>query len=210
MKSFSYKASMAAFTFIVAGNAMAASIVGGPGVASPTNTVTFSEVVLPSGTALTNQYGSLGINFTGLYYDPCPSCVTTLPTGAKPDAGNFITFDGGSPSVSFNFAGAATAFSFSFASDGAIYTLGAYLSNSVVESFSFAGSNWQTYGFTGSLFDEVRLTYAVTPFVSEFLVDDLKWTATTAPIPEPEVYAMLLAGLGLLGAAKRRRAICAA
>ena len=27
----------------------------------------------------------------------------------------------------------------------------------------------------------------------------------TAPVPEPETYAMLLAGLGLLGLAKRRR-----
>ena len=34
-------------------------------------------------------------------------------------------------------------------------------------------------------------------------VDDLKIVST--PVPEPETYAMLLAGLGLIGAVARRR-----
>lgn len=33
----------------------------------------------------------------------------------------------------------------------------------------------------------------------------LQYTATTVPVPEPETYAMFLAGLGLIGAAARRR-----
>lgn len=33
----------------------------------------------------------------------------------------------------------------------------------------------------------------------------LQYTAVTAPVPEPETYAMLLAGLGLMGAVARRR-----
>lgn len=33
----------------------------------------------------------------------------------------------------------------------------------------------------------------------------LQYTAVTAPVPEPESYAMLLAGLGLIGAAVKRR-----
>lgn len=33
----------------------------------------------------------------------------------------------------------------------------------------------------------------------------LQYTAITAPVPEPETYAMLLAGLGLMGAVARRR-----
>jgi hypothetical protein len=35
--------------------------------------------------------------------------------------------------------------------------------------------------------------------------DDLSATPSTAPIPEPETYAMMLGGLGLLGAVARRR-----
>lgn len=38
------------------------------------------------------------------------------------------------------------------------------------------------------------------------LVDDLQFTLTTAPVPEPETWALLLAGLGLVGAIARRRA----
>ena len=34
---------------------------------------------------------------------------------------------------------------------------------------------------------------------------DVAWTTTTAPVPEPETYAMLLAGLGIIGAVARRR-----
>ena len=37
------------------------------------------------------------------------------------------------------------------------------------------------------------------------LVDDLQFTLTTAPVPEPETYALMLTGLGLVGAIARRR-----
>lgn len=33
------------------------------------------------------------------------------------------------------------------------------------------------------------------------------WTITPAPVPEPEIYALMLAGLGLVGFAARRRAM---
>jgi hypothetical protein len=40
---------------------------------------------------------------------------------------------------------------------------------------------------------------------SHFAIDDVVYTNTLAPVPEPETYAMLLAGLGLMGAIVRRR-----
>lgn len=40
---------------------------------------------------------------------------------------------------------------------------------------------------------------------SAVLVDDLQFTLTTAAVPEPETYALLLAGLGAVAAIARRR-----
>lgn len=40
---------------------------------------------------------------------------------------------------------------------------------------------------------------------SYLLLDNLKIISATTPVPEPETYAMLLAGLGLLGAARLRK-----
>lgn len=45
-------------------------------------------------------------------------------------------------------------------------------------------------GGSGAKFTRAELTYSAAP---------------TAPVPEPETYAMLLAGLGLMGAIARRR-----
>jgi hypothetical protein len=47
-------------------------------------------------------------------------------------------------------------------------------------------------------------TLTITDQGTNLLVDDIQVNAT-APIPEPETYAMMLAGLGLLGVVARRR-----
>lgn len=45
---------------------------------------------------------------------------------------------------------------------------------------------------------------------SSFAMDNVVYSAALAPVPEPETYAMLLAGLGLMGAVARRRSAKAA
>lgn len=40
---------------------------------------------------------------------------------------------------------------------------------------------------------------------SSFAMDNVVYSAALAPVPEPETYALLLAGLGLMGAVVRRR-----
>ena len=49
-----------------------------------------AEIVLPNDTLLTNQYAGLGVTFSGVWFNGCTACVTTSPTGAKPDVTNFF------------------------------------------------------------------------------------------------------------------------
>ncbi len=74
---------------------------------------------------------------------------------------------------------------------------------------TFVGSNAATYTVTGtgfvsfgSLFAGVSYVDWNTDFSGSSVIDNV---TINAAIPEPETYAMLLAGLGLLGFAARRR-----
>lgn len=76
-----------------------------------------------------------------------------------------------------------------------------YLGGSEVGSVSGLLSNgWVNYAGNFSSIDKLSI---VTNGI--FLVDDITVNSTMAPVPEPETYAMLMAGLGLLGAVARRR-----
>ncbi|MGQ3050549.1 MAG: PEP-CTERM sorting domain-containing protein [Roseateles sp.] len=77
------------------------------------------------------------------------------------------------------------------------------------------GSSWTRISFqaaaipadTKSLFLEINT--AVGPLldgrVNAVYLDDVQFMLTTAPVPEPETYALLIAGLGIVGAIARRR-----
>lgn len=61
--------------------------------------------------------------------------------------------------------------------------------------------------FNWSDIDQVRMHVRGNNFTRQQVVDNIKLEFTpAAPVPEPETYAMLLAGLGLLGYTQRRKA----
>lgn len=87
--------------------------------------------------------------------------------------------------------------------------------NGIVQNFAYNDGFPNTlihyYTLTGAVIDSINATGALTITIDRnssgdfYGFDYLKLSDVTAPIPEPETYAMLLAGLGILGFAGRRR-----
>ena len=180
--------------------AHAVPISGGPGVVSPTDDINFSEIALGNFALLTNQYSGLGVQFSGVWYNGCTECVVASPDGAHPDIANFNNNDvfGFTSATTILFANNVTDVSFAFASNGGTFGLQSFLDGALVESFNFNGVVWQTYGFSSSLFDEIRLS---TP--SAMIFDNLGFNSVPVSVPEPTMLSLL--GAGLLGAALVRR-----
>ena len=84
--------------------------------------------------------------------------------------------------------------------------LSTILTATQAEDYSFTNPGWQleTFQFTAQS-ATTTLTFASynTPGASGAVIDTVSVTAL--PVPEPETYAMLLAGLGLMGFTARRR-----
>ncbi|MEO6561865.1 MAG: PEP-CTERM sorting domain-containing protein [Nitrosospira sp.] len=83
-------------------------------------------------------------------------------------------------------------------------------SPSVNQSSSFNHSGPRDLNFTGALAvgDTANASFNLKPFdpgTGNSYTFTITQTPTVSPIPEPETYAMLLAGLGLMGAMARRR-----
>ncbi len=64
-----------------------------------------------------------------------------------------------------------------------------------------SGSTWSGSQTTGNMYYQLNITGNAN--AGSLYVASL--SGVTAPVPEPETYAMLLAGLGLVGAVSRRR-----
>ncbi len=180
--------------------AQATPIMGGTGVVGASDDIDFSEIALGDFVLLTNQYNSLGVDFSGAWYNGCTACVFAQPDGIHPEVANFNNNNTAvwAAVTTLMFTGNVSDLSFAFASNGGTFVLESFLNGGLVESFNFNGSIWQNYGFANSFFDEIRITSA-----SAMIFDNLRFNS----VPEPGALALLGIGLFGMGLARRRKKV---
>ena len=195
---------MAGACLAVSGISNATFLDNSTGIASPVTTVTFSEVSLSNGTVVTNQFSALGVEFgslsatEGLYFfadagSPGPGLRNFFPDTYNP----FV--------ISFDTAVSEAAFE--MVTNGTTDTFTALLNGVVVETASTTTGAFSFYGFTGIVFDEIRVGIGGNTGAGNgrhMRLDNVQIGASV-PVPEPTTTALL--ALGLLGAgfARKRR-----
>ena len=173
--------SILGFSFIGVNLAQAASLNNSTGISNPGTTITFSEFSLTRNTALTNQYSSLGVTFTGLFYDPEKSAAPNID---PPNAGNFSPVT--NPFL-ISFAQLQSGAAFSLISQLVSTTFEALFENTVVDSFNSETNSTDPnnfYGFTGVTFDSIRVTVGNN---DSALIDNIQFNSasTSTAVPEP-------------------------
>lgn len=197
------------------GTASAASIISSTtGLSSPASTITFSEIVLPNNTSLTNQYASLGVTFSGgFYYNGCPTCTVPPPNGVAPWIDDFSGTDTstGSQLATIALNTPTNGIAFNFASELIPYTFTAFLGATQVGQFSVTvnttavngSSGWGWYGFSGVTLDSIRISTTVGGGPTNgYELDNLELGSLGSSVPEPST--MLLSGSVLLLLVTRR------
>ena len=189
----------------------------GTGLASPTTTITFNEVAVAQNAAVTSQFAALGATFSGLYMDPCvANSGNFFPNMSGRALGNFAgcSSPAGEHPFSIVFEDDVSEAAFVMIGNGGFPELTALLDGSVVETGFGAGvhyvywDNW--YGFTGIVFDEIRVNPAVFQGYSTIRIDNLQFVTAPAGgggsnLPEPATAVLLLFGFGALALMRRRR-----
>ena len=181
--------------------ASAAFLQNSTGLSNPTKTIAFEEIVFPDTTAITNQYASLGATFAPqLYYS---SDGADFYNGFPNISGNYLSnfYPGPENPISIKFNTAVTSAAFAMITYPGTSTFTALYQGVAVETVQASTGLTGTsnyYGFTGILFDEIRVT--VDPSTSgQMVMDNLEFN--TAPAPP----AAVLFAVGLVGLAGYRR-----
>jgi hypothetical protein len=196
----------------VLGFALAAGGVGRPagaqfftnstGLADPAVTITFSEVAVAPGTAVTNQFSGFGATFTNLFMTPAPFNANNEPNITFPDLSNFdsrvVIFN----PVTISFSAPVSSAAFSIIANQQPTTFEALLGGSVVASGSAPTETFvgKFIGFTGLSFDAIRFT----PAGGVARIDNVQIGTASVPEPPP-ISALLLGCLGGLAFVRARR-----
>jgi len=163
---------------------------------------------------VSNQYAALGVTFSDLA--GTVGAVTGASLNLSGFSGNNVLFatqhqsnDSGDLRINFLSGTNSVAFD-AFLSASYYLSAFAYASNgSLINSYTFNGSPNYGVGFHNSISTGTSISYLLltshpngTPNnYGNFSIDNLNVSA----VPEPETYAMLLAGLGVIAASVKRR-----
>lgn len=207
---------IAVLTVLVAGgiSARANTINGAPsGLASPAETIDFSEIPLAPNSPVTNQYAAFGITFSpNVYYNPQGGTAFGLPAN---DVGNFtfptepafvnpvtIDFSTMQNGAALMMAANDTPYMF-VALDGGV-PVDAFIANSV-------GVPGLFYGFSGEAFNQIEILQAGPGGGPYWLASNIQLSNAPAVATTPEPASTLLfVGVGLamlasFGGTLRRR-----
>ena len=187
---------------ILPGISNAALISNSTGITAPATTVTFSEITLSGGTVVTDQFSGYGVEFgalspnDGLYYTGSGSSGAGLQNYFPDTYNPFV--------ISFDTTVSEAAFEMT--TNGTTDTFTALLGGAIVETANTTTGGWRFYGFTGIIFDEIRVGIGGevgTGNSRHMRMDNLQIGAAAAAVPEPSSTALL--GLGGLALILRRR-----
>lgn len=179
---------------------------------SAANAVTFDFSTLAEGTAVTNQFPGLTVSLSG-GVDSGPAIVANVFGGGLALTNSTTSHYPTAYTLNFDFSSAVTDVSFVFNNwgtyNGSYYAAynGAALIQSgpldLVDGFytvNVGGSS----GITSLLLNNANRTDW------QVGVSSLTFTEGSGAVPEPQSWAMLIAGFGLVGAAMRRRSAAVA
>jgi uncharacterized repeat protein (TIGR01451 family) len=146
---------------LVTPDSEAAPVTNDFGLANPTTTITFDEIVLAPAEVVTNQYEALGVIFSpNLYYDPQgPAGPSLYPGVSGHNLGNFFPIVN---PFSIQFSTPQIAVAFGIATNPANTEFTAKLNGIVVETYQSATDATTAavsfQGFEGVLFDEIEIS----------------------------------------------------
>jgi hypothetical protein len=199
---------LSSFAVLASPGTSAAPIINNFGFSSPDRTITFDEILLPQGTAVTTQYAPLIRITPNLYFDTAG--LLTFPGISGHNLGNFDSSNLTVNPFSIVFSAPQTSAAFGMTSDPTITTFTALLHGDIVESFSqlttYNDPSKSYYGFSGIVFDEIQVSLQNR---LGLLIDNIMLKAeparavTVMAAPEPGSLALVGVALAALVATRR-------